>query len=235
MSPNKTARIAGLLYLVPLVFGPFSMMYVPSRVIVAGDAAATVANLAASEGLFRVGLLSDALIVVTEIALTAALYVLLKPAGKMLAATAAFARLTMATLQAVNLLPQLAALALLHGAGSKSDALVLTCLNLHGWGVHVWEIPFALHCMALGALVFRSGFFPRPLGVLLGVAGLGYAANGFGNLVVPSAAPALAGGVAVTAIAGEVPFLAWLLFKGPAQSDGVARKPATISERQAFS
>jgi hypothetical protein len=215
------ARVAGLLYLVPLFCGPFSMMYVPSVIVVRGDVSATAGRLLASEALFRAGLLSDAAVFLSEVTLTAVLYFLLQPAGKALALSAAFARLAMAVVQAVNLLPQLGALLLVHGgpdlAGfdtGQLQALALGALNLHALGVHVWELFFALHCALVGVLVFRSGFLPRALGVLMGAASLGYLLSGAGNLVAPAAAPTLAAIVGVGALVGEIPFLGWLLFKG---------------------
>jgi hypothetical protein len=213
----SNARLAALLYLVPMFLGPFSMMYVPSRIGVAGDPAATVANLVASESLFRMGLLSDAGIVLSEVALTAVLYFLLRPAGRTLALIATFARLAMTVLQAANLVPQLAAISLVTGPGfdaQQAQALAFFALRVHDLGVHVWEILFALHCVLVGVLVFRSGFFPRALGVLMVIASLGYGLNGLGNLAAPSHAATYAAIVGVTALLGEVPFVLWLLFKG---------------------
>jgi hypothetical protein len=215
------ARTAGLLYLVPLLCGPFSMMYVPSVVLVPGDATASAGRLMASQSLFRLGLLSDSAIFLSEVALSAVLYVLLHPAGRALALTATFARLAMAVVQAVNLFPQLAALQLLGGArylsafdAGQTQALALGALDLHALGVHVWELFFALHCLVVGVLVFRSGYFPRALGVLMWIAGLGYALNGLGNLVAPGGAQVFAAIVGVGAVVGEIPFILWLLLKG---------------------
>jgi hypothetical protein len=218
VNANSYARLAGGLYLVPLVCGPFSMMYVPSVVFAEADAATTAHRLVASQTLFRAGLVSDVTIVLAEIVLTAALYVLLRPAGRLLAATAAFARVAMAALQAANVMPLLAALHLVEGGSSLSEAerqsLALLALDLHGLGVHIWETVFGLHCLALGVLVVRSRFLPRALGVLLGVAAVGYLLNGIGNLAMPGGARVYAAVVAVGAVAGEVPFLLWLLVKG---------------------
>lgn len=212
MSHSSHARLAGALYLVPMFLGPFSMMYVPSVVLVAGDAAATSAHLAASEGLFRLGLASDAAIFLVEVALTAVLYALMRPVGRTLALTSTFARLGMTVLQAVNLLPHLVALKLATSGGEATQVSAL--LDAHGSMVHLWELFFALHCLTLGVLVFRCGFLPRALGPLVALAGLGYGANGLGHLVAPGAAAVLAGVVGLTAVVGEVPLVLWLVFKG---------------------
>jgi len=214
-----SARRAGALYLSLTLLGPFSMMYVPSVVFAPGDPEETMARIVASERLFRAGLASDVTIVLVEIVLTAMLFVLLSPFGKELALAATFARATMTVLQAMNLLPMLAALylakqaALLHDPeGAASE--VRLAFELHALGAHVWEIPFGLHCLLVGVLVYRSRAFPRALGAMMAIAGVGYAADGLGALVVPEAAPALATLVAVTAVVGEVPFVLWLLVRG---------------------
>jgi hypothetical protein len=87
-------------------------------------------------------------------------------------------------------------------------------LDLHARGAHVWEIFFGFHCAIVGVLVFRSGYLPRTLGVLMEVASLGYLLNGLGNLVVPDAARVLTAIVGVASLVGEIPFLLWLLLKG---------------------
>ena len=209
-APLSHARLAGFLYLIPMFLGPFSMMYVPSVIVVPGDTAATAAHLVESTSLFRMGMLSDAVIVLSELALTAVLYFLLKPAGRTLALTATLARLAMTALQAANLLPELAALELAHGSPESA----VLALRLHDLFALVWQIPFGSHCLLVAVLVFRSGFFPRALGVLMGIAGLGYTLNGLGCLLLPESAPTLAAIVGVAALVGEVPFVLWLVFKG---------------------
>jgi hypothetical protein len=220
-SPRSYARFAGVLYLILLFCGPFSMLYVPSTIIVPGDATATARNLVASEALFRAGLVSDAIIFLTEIALVAVLYVLFRPVSRTLSLVAAFARLAMATVQGVNLLGNFTALLLVSGAGylaafepGQLHALTLLSLDVRAYGVHVWEAFFALHCLVLGYLIFRSGFLPRPLGVLMAVAAVGYLANSLGNFVAPGYRGVFALVVAVTAMVGELPFLLWLLING---------------------
>ncbi len=220
-NPKTTARLAGLLYLLIAACAPFSMMYVPSVIVVPGDAAATASHLAASQPLFRLALLDDAVLVLLEVALTAVLYVVLRPAGRTLALVATFARLGMTVLQAVNLLPSLAALELVSGAPylsaldpGQAQALVLFLLRLHEQNTHVWELLFGLHCVLVAILVFRSGFFPRAFGGLMALAALGYTANAVGNLALPASAPLLASFVGFAALVGEVPFVFWLLIKG---------------------
>src|SRR5215218_7920905 len=183
-SPLLYARLAGLLLIIVAAISAFSIIYVPSTLIVPGDATATADNVRASGGLVSLGIVSDSLIFLTEIVLSVLIYVLFRPVSRMLALVAAFARLAMAVIQGINLLPYFTALLLLSGAGyltvfepDQLDALALLLLNAHQYGVYIWQLFFALHLFVLGYLIFNSGYFPRILGVLVVVGSLGYLAD----------------------------------------------------------
>lgn len=199
-------RAPGLLYLLITVLGPFSMMFVPAQVVSSSDGVRSV-HLVEHLGLFRLGIASDLLIVLTELVLTVVLFVAFERVGRTLALTATVARLAMTVLQAGNVVLSLAAL-------RAPPESTLALLDLHADAMHVWEVTFALHCVLLGVLVFRHGAIPRSFGVLLAVAGVGYGLNGLGTLLVPEFGPVFAQVVALTAIVGEVPFVGYLLVKG---------------------
>ncbi|MBN1217342.1 MAG: DUF4386 domain-containing protein [Anaerolineae bacterium] len=218
-SLKQTARIVGILYLIITVFAPFSMMYVPSTLIAPGDAATTANNTLASEGLFRAGIASDAVVFLIEIVLTVMLYVLLKPVSKTLSLAAAFARLAMTVIQGINLLNYFMVLLLLSGADYLSGfepnqlhALVLLFFNAHEYVAFIWGLFFGLHLLALGYLVYRSGYIPRILGVLLVVTSLCYLTQSFGNILCPTYKEIFTtiGFVAII----EIAFPVWLLIKG---------------------
>ena len=178
-------------------------------------------NIRASEPLFRTAIISDAAIFLLEIVVTALLYVLLRPVSRALSLIAAFARLSMAVIQGINQLPSLIVLLLLSGAGyltvfepDQLDTLVLLFLNAREYGVYIWQAFFGLHLVVLGYLVFKSGYFPRVLGLLLILGSLGYLVDSFGNILLPNYEAIFGAVVAVTAIIGELPFFLWLLFKG---------------------
>ena len=218
-SLNKTARITGVLYLIITALAPFSMMYVPSKLIVVGDAARTAGNLLASQGLFRLAIAGDAVVFLIEIAIVALLYVLLRPVNKTLALVAAFSRLAMTVVQGVNLLTYLLPLMLLGGVGYLSvfepgqlHALVLLFLNLHGSVALVWGLFFGLHLLVLGYLVYKSGYISRVPGVALLLASLCYLVQGFGNILLPGHSGTFAA-VGFLSIV-EVVFPLWLLIKG---------------------
>jgi hypothetical protein len=216
---TKTARIAGLLILIISPFAIFSMGYVPSTLIMSGDAATTASNIMASEGLFRISFVSDSVVFLLEIAIVVMLYVLLKPVSKTLSLVAAFARLAMTVIQGINLLNHFIPLLLLSGAGyltvfepDQLHALVLLFLNAHEYGVHLWGLFFGLHLFFLGYLVYKSGYIPRILGVLLVVASLCYLVQSFGNFLFPKYKEilALVGGFSIIELALPL----WLVIKG---------------------
>ncbi len=221
-SIKNTARLAGFLLLLIAVLAPFSILYLPSTLIVPGDAATTASNVMASDGLFRLGIVVDSVVILLEIIVIAILYVLLRPVNRTLALVAAFARLAMTTVMAVNLFNSLGVLLLLSDAEyltvfepDQLDALMLLFLNLHESGIYIWQVFLGLHLIALGYLVFKSGYFPRILGILLMAACLGYLMDSLGILLPSSEAISIVSSVFLVAtVIGEVSFTFWLLIKG---------------------
>jgi hypothetical protein len=220
-SLQSRARFAGLLYLLIAIGGIFSFFYVRSVVLVPDDAAATAANLVASESLFRLGMLADALIFLSEIILIAILYSLLKIVHRTTALAATFARLSMVVMQGMNLLNYFIALVLVGGASyltaftpAQLDALVLFFLNAYEDVALIWGMFFGLHTLLLGYLVYQSGFLPRILGVLLVLASFGYLIDSFGNMLLPQYTELYATIVVATALLGELSLTFWLLIRG---------------------
>jgi len=218
-SLNRTARVAGILYLLIAVFAPFSMVYVPSTLIVPGDAATTASNVMASEGLFRLGITSDSIVFLIEIVLTVLLYVVLKPVSKTLSLVAAFSRLAMTVIQGINLLNYVFVLLLVSGAGyltvfapDQVHALVLLFLNAHAAVALIWGLFFGLHLFVLGYLVYTSGYIPSLLGVVLIIVSVCYLTQSFGTILLPRY-EAIFASVGYLSII-EIAFPLWLLIKG---------------------
>jgi hypothetical protein len=216
---KKTARTAGILILIIAVFGPFSMMYVPSTLIVPGDAATTARNITASEGLFRLGIVSDSIVFLLEIAIVVTLYVLLRPVSKTLSLVAASGRLAMTVVQGVNVLNSYAALRLLSGADyltvlepGQPHALMMLFLDVHEFLVLVWGLFFGLHLFFLGYLVYKSGYIPRILGVLLVFSSLCYFTQSWGSILLPEYRETFAFIGLLSAV--ELAFALWLVIKG---------------------
>lgn len=223
----KHARLAGVLYLVIFVLAPFVFLFGKASALVPGDAAATAANVAGATLQFRAGMVIESVIFLTEILLAAILYVMFRPVSPTVSLAAAFARLGEAVVQGVNLLTSVLVLLVLSGgaylsvfAPEQLDALALLFLSANAMVILVWGIFFGFHLGLLGYLVHRSAVFPRPLGVLLGVAGVGYLAQSFGNFVWPATGDVLETVVVVMAVPGELWFTGWLLVKGRRASLG---------------
>lgn len=218
-SIQKTARITGILILMMAVIAPFGMLYIPSTLIVPGDATTTANHMMAAEGLFRLGIVSDSVVFLIEIVLCALLYGLLKPVNKTLSLVAAFARLAMTIVQSINLLNYLFVLLLLSGADylkvfptDQLQALVLLFLNAHEAVVLIWGTAFALHLLVSGYLVYRSGYLPRMVGGLLIIAALCYFTQSFGTMLFPQS-KALFASIGLLSIV-EIALPLWLLIKG---------------------
>lgn len=218
-SIQTTARLTGMLILLLVGLAPFSMIYVPSTLIVVGDATTTAGNLVAAESLFRLAMASDAVVFLIEIVLCALLYVLLKPVNKTVALVATFARLAMTVIQGINLLNYFFALLLVGDAGlltvfepAQLHALTLLFLNAHETVVLIWGFAFGLHLLLAGYLVYRSGYLPRLVGVMLVIAAFCYFSQSFGNLLLPQAKALFATIGLLSAI--EIVLPLWLLIKG---------------------
>jgi len=220
-SPRRIARIAGILYLVIFFLGPFAFFLGRTSVVVPGDPAATVDNLMASESMFRLGIVAETAIVLIEIVVSALLYVLLRPVSRSLSLAAAFARFAQSVVQAVNLLTAVPALVLLGGAGyltvfesNQLNALVQLFADANAFMIIIWGLIFGFHLLLLGTLVYRSGFFPRILGILLIIGAVGYLAQSYGHILAPQLDDVLSTVVIVLSIPGELAFTVWLLWKG---------------------
>ncbi len=217
MNPNKTARIAGFLYLILLPLGIFGIMYVPSILLVPGDAAATANNIMASESLFRFGIVSALIVQVIHIFLVLFLYKLLKPVNKNQALLMVIFVLVSVPIAMLNLLNQFAALLLLSGAdylavftADHLQALVSLFLDLRLYGLVIAWIFWGLWLFPMGYLVFKSGYIPRILGVLLIIGGFGYLIDCATFVLLPNFDVR----IGMTTGYGEIILGLWLLVKG---------------------
>jgi hypothetical protein len=221
MSPSAYARSAGVLYLVIAVAAIFAHMVIPEQFVVAGDAAATAANIAANETTFRLGTVGNELIILlSEIVLAVVLYVLLKPVSKTLSLIAAVSRLAMTTIHGLNLLNYYLVFQLLNGADfatafspEQVNALVTLFLDAHSIGFTIGIAFLVPHVLILGYLIVQSGYFPKVLGFLFIAAGIGYLFDSMGQLLV-SGYTTTPGVIAAVIALAEIVFPIWLLVKG---------------------
>ena len=181
-----------------------------------GDAATTVNNIMVSESLFRISLVSDLIRHTFLILLPLVLYQLLKPVGKNIALLMVIFALAGVPIALLNMLNHFAALLLLSGAdyltafeADQLHAQVMFFLDLYEYGAYIPQF-LGLWLLPLGYLVFKSGFLPRILGILLMIGCFGYVIDAVLFFLFASSAATLS----LFAFIGELLFALWLLIKG---------------------
>lgn len=219
-SPQTLARLGGVLYLIIIVAGIFGEVFVRDKLIVSGDATATANNIMASQLLFRSSVAGDLIMLVCSVALALIFYVLLRPVSKNLALLAVFFNLVELAIDAANKLNLFAALFFLGETDylkafepHQLHALAHLSLRLHAYGFGISLVFFGFVCLILGYLIFRSGYFPKTLGVLMTIAGLSYLTNSFVLFLAPTFADKIFP-ILVLAFIGETSFCLWLIVKG---------------------
>jgi hypothetical protein len=235
-SPKNPGRFAGLLYVLTSFVGFFAMGYVPSKLIVHGNAAATASNIAASETLFRLGIAGELIGQAGFIFVALALYNLLKGVNRRHASLMVTLIVVSIPIAFVNELNSIAALVLVRGADFLSifekpqrDALAMLFLNLHHHGFVVAEIFWGLWLFPLGLLVYRSRFLPRFLGVWIILAGFAWVVLSLTGILLPQYQDKV-DTYAQPAFFGEIAFMLWLLIRGarPPSLDAAALSSAAV-------
>jgi hypothetical protein len=221
MSPQLVARIGGVLYLIIIVIGVVGEALVRSRLTVARDAAATAANIKSMESLWRFGIAGELLLLVCAVALTLVFFVLLRPVSRDLALLAVFFNLVSVAVEAASALHLVEALVPLGTAGylkafapDQLHAMTSLAVNAHGHGFGVALIFFSFECVIVGYLIWRSGYLPKTVGVLMQVAGLSYLVNSFALIVAPDVANRIFPAILLPAFIGEASLCLWLLVRG---------------------
>jgi hypothetical protein len=217
---KNPGRFAGLLYVLTSIVGFFAMGYVPNKLMVHGNAAATASNIAASEMLFRLGIAGELIGQAAFIFVALALYDLLKGVSRRHASLMVILIVVSIPIALVNELNSIAALVLVRGAEFLSvfekpqrDALAMLFLNLHHQGFVVAEIFWGLWLFPLGLLVYRSRFLPRFLGVWLAFAGIAWVLLSLTGILLPQYQNKV-DTYSQPAFIGEIVFMLWLAIKG---------------------
>jgi hypothetical protein len=227
---GNPGRFAGLLYVLTSIAGFFAMGYVPDKLIVHGNAAATASNIAASETLFRLGIAGQLVGQAGFIFVALALYDLLKGVNRRQASLMVTLILISIPIAFLNELNSFAVLVLVRGADFLSifdkpqrDGLAMLFLHLHGRGFVVAEMFWGLWLFPLALLVYKSRFLPRFLGVWLGLAGFAWVIQSLTGILWPEYQDRM-NTYLQPAIFGEIVFMLWLLIKG-ARPEGAPSAP----------
>jgi hypothetical protein len=234
---KKAARIADAVYLSMVVTAPFSLIYVPEKLIARGNATATAENILAHETMFRLSIFGDLIGQVIFICLAIALYRLLSGVNKTWASLMVAFVLVSAAVGFLNTLNNIAALVLFRGGEfltvfdkAQRDALGMLFVRLHNQGIFIDEIFWGLWLFPFGLLVFRSGLLPRFLGVWLMINCFGYVFLSITALFFPDYYGA-AFRYSQPVLFGELGIMLWLLIKGakipPTAAPDIVLSPAT--------
>ena len=222
---SQRQAVTGLRILYPIwaIIGLFSVGYVPAALVVADDAAATAHNIVANEQLFRLGIIGSLTTQVLMIVVVLLLYRLLKSVSKQSAVLMVAFALVGVPIAMLNTLNRIAAVRLLtdarHLAVVGQEQLhdqVMFFLDLNEQGVLIATIFWGLWLIPLGYLVYKSGYFPRILGALLVISGIGYLLDTltqFALTTYESYEAILEPALTFLAV-GELVFMAWVLLKG---------------------
>ncbi|MEZ6030173.1 MAG: DUF4386 domain-containing protein [Hyphomonadaceae bacterium] len=220
---QNTARIGGLAYLAIFVLAILANFIVFQPLGVKGDAVATAANIAASEPVYRAGVAAFLAVLIADLIVGWALFVVLRPVNESLSLLALIFRAAYTIAHVGVVLGLLSALTFAtvpvvsDGLGAGASAMAYQALAGHGLGFTVTLIFFGVHLLLLGVLIARSGYMPRLIGWLVVLAGLAYALDGFATVLLGSfgafsGAAAIA--VIVSTLIGEGALMIWLIAKG---------------------
>lgn len=214
-SPQIYARVAGFLY---LLLGALAFFGLPAHWIMPGAVATVARSIMASETEFRLRILSNLLVGILNVFVVLALYQLLKPVSKSMASLMVIFNLLGVAISMLNEVNRVAALLLVSGAGyttgftaNQVHALVLFFLELWLYGFLIAALFWGLWLFPMGYLVFKSGFIPRVLGILLMIGCFGYLINSFAVFL---AIPNYQLNIVIFTGVGEVLFPLWLLIRG---------------------
>lgn len=233
-----TARTAGVLYVIIIACGLFAEIGVRSRLIEAGDPAATARNIIDSPVLFRAGLAADIVMFIADVAIAVVLYQLLKPISRTLSLLAAAFRMTQTAVIGLNLLNMFQAVRILDDADyldafgtGQTDTLALLYLDAHKYGYILGLAFFGVSTLIVGYMALASKQMPRPLGVLLGLAGTGYLIDTFSFFLIPGYDGSASPIVLAPALVAELWFALWLLTRGRRLEQLTDRDAMNIGDR----
>jgi hypothetical protein len=219
-----SARIAGFGLILMAILAFFANFFVLESLIIPGDAATTANNIMDNELLFRVGIISFIIVLILDVLVAWTLYIFLKPVNKNLALLAALFRLIYTTIFGVALCHLLNVLQLLSGADylkvvgtDQLHAQVMLSVDEFSNEWLIGLVFFGLHLLVIGYLIFKSGYMPRILGILLIIAAFGYLLDSFAHFLLLNYTDyetTFLLIVAVPGIVAELSLCFWLLIKG---------------------
>jgi hypothetical protein len=235
-SQKRIARVAGVLYLLVGIFGAFAQAFVYPKMYVTGDAATTAGNVLANSGLVRLGVVADLFQATVWIFLGMTLYLLLKHVNKSVASAMVVLVAIGASITCLNAVFEFEGLRVATGAVNLtasgivgSNALVLLLLDTQHYGLLIAQIFFGLWLVPLGYLAYKSGLFPKALGVVLIVGGACYLVDLLAAFLVPDFGQKIHVFLGIACGIAEIWMLGYLLVIGVKTVKPDARRPASVA------
>ena len=217
----RLARLAGFLYLMIILFGLIAQVFVRDRLVDYENAAITATNIVNSESWYRFGFVSELIMLLCDVGVTALLFILLKQTSKNLTIVTALFRFASIIILAVTALSHYAALPILAGpeylqvfSEEQLEALALFSIKLHGVGYNISLLFFGIHLILLGILMKLSVIFPKYLGALLLLGGIFYIINSLVWFQFPDWVGYIYPGILIPCALGEWIFCIFLMVKG---------------------
>ncbi|SEQ34018.1 DUF4386 domain-containing protein [Piscibacillus halophilus] len=216
-SQQKAAKVAGISLLIMAILGPFAYLFVFQSLVVYDNAAETALNIMDSQGLFRAAIVSLVIVVILDVIVAWSLYIVFEPFHRNLSLLAASFRIVYAAMFGVAVFQNYNALKILSDAEYlvgwelteryNQAMLYINAFN-NGWNISL--IIFGIHLLILGYLVFKSLYFPKFLGGLIIIAGLGYLIDSLALILFGSYSFELS----VYTFIGELLLIIWLFIRG---------------------
>jgi Domain of unknown function (DUF4386) len=219
--PQRYARTGGALYLAIIVLGAFAEGFVANKLLVPGDAAATAHNILASPALWRISVAGDLIVALCAVPLLWIEYLLLRPVSKQLILLAVLFNLVSLAVEAISKLCLLLVMPTLGNADflrvfepQQLQILANLALRSHDIAFNISLIFFGFTCLINGYLIFKSGYLPKFVGILMQAAGMSYLVACFAALFAPAFADLITPAILLPPFIGESSFCLWLLLKG---------------------
>lgn len=222
ITPNKTARFAGFFYLIVILTGLFSLMYVPSKLIVWENPVLTFQNISSSTQLFRLSIAGSIICYIAFTLLPLTLYQLLKNVDGVYAKLMVILALISIPISFINLQNKFSVLTIIEGTdylkafdAKQLQSQIMFLLSTYNKGLLIAQVFWGLWLFPFGYLVYKSGFLPKILGILLMLGCFGYLINVFGRIGIPHFSDySISNYITLPATIGEIGICLWLLLAG---------------------
>ncbi|PCJ96517.1 MAG: hypothetical protein COA50_06990 [Flavobacteriaceae bacterium] len=219
---NKTARLAGLTYLILVICGILSLLYIPSKLIVWESASKTLENITNFQQMFRLGIVSSIITFLAFLMLPLILYKLLHKVSEVHARLMVIFALVSIPLSFVNILHKFSILSLIEKpeygqqmGATELQTQVMLQLEYYNNGIQLSQIFWGLWLLPFGYLIYKSGFLPKVLGILVMLGCFGYLITFFGGFLDSNFHDTILSDiVGIPASVGEIGICLWLLIMG---------------------